>query len=297
MTKRRLAFALAVLSAAPVATLRAETLAATLPNGDVVLFDSATPTTFAYTKPVIGIPAGETVRGLDRRPLTRSLFVLTSANAVYEIDTNTGFAGRRGAFTPGLTGSGFGVDFNPTVDRIRVVSNADENVRLNPDTGGLAGSDTPLNPSGDAVAAAYDRNVQGATVTTLFVIDSTLDQLLRQGGVDGNPSPNGGTLTAIGALGVDAVGEVQFEITAQGNAYAAMTVGGSTGLYRINLTTGAATLIGAIGSGAIAPTGLAEGPDIGSAVPATSRLGLSALVAALALLGVARLRRRRAPSS
>jgi len=294
MTIRRCLLATAALALLPAVPLHAETLAATLPNGSLVLFDAATPAAFFYTTPVVGIPAGETIRGLDRRPLTRSLFVVTSANQVYEIDTNTGFAGRRGTFTPGLVGTAFGVDFNPTVDRIRVVSNTDENVRLNPDTGGLAGSDTAINPSGDTVAAAYDRNVQGTSVTTLFVIDSTLDQLLRQGGVDGTPSPNGGTLTSIGPLGVDATGDVQFEITEQGNGYAALTVGGVTGLYRISLVTGTATLVGPIGTGAIAPTGLGEGPAIGSAIPAASRLSLFALAAALGLLGLALLGRRRA---
>jgi hypothetical protein len=44
-----------------------------------------------------------------------------------------------------------------------------------------------------------------------------------------------------------------------GSAFAALTVGGTTGLYSINLTSGAATLVGTIGSGAVPVAGLTAG--------------------------------------
>jgi hypothetical protein len=50
--------------------------------------------------------------------------------------------GASGQFS--LNGSSFGFDFNPTVDRIRVQSDADQNLRLNPATGALAATDTTL---------------------------------------------------------------------------------------------------------------------------------------------------------
>ena len=43
-----------------------------------------------------------------------------------------------------LAGSDFGFDFNPTVDRIRLISDADQNLRLNPMTGGVAATDSML---------------------------------------------------------------------------------------------------------------------------------------------------------
>ena len=49
------------------------------------------------------------------------------------------------AFTPALSGTAFGFDFNPTVDRIRVVSDTGQNLRLNPDTGAVAAVDGALN--------------------------------------------------------------------------------------------------------------------------------------------------------
>ncbi len=112
-----------------------------------------------------------------------------------------------GPFAPPLTGTVFGFDFNPVVDRMRVVSDAEQNLRLNPNTGGVAGVDTNLayapgdlhagaNPT--VTASAYTNNIVGAGVTTLYGIDVGLDVLIRQ-----NP-PNGGTLNTVGPLGVDA---------------------------------------------------------------------------------------------
>ena len=73
---------------------------------------------------------------------------------------------------------------------------------------------------------------------------------MRQGGVNGTPSPNGGVITTIGSLGVNTDANVGFDIARGTNtAYAALRVGGSSGLYTINLATGAADLVGAIGTG------------------------------------------------
>ena len=63
------------------------------------------------------------------------------------------------------------------------------------------------------------------------------------------PSPNAGAITAIGPLGVDAAALAGFDILAEGNvAYAALQVAGTSGLYTVNLSTGAATLVGPLGA-------------------------------------------------
>ena len=49
----------------------------------------------------------------------------------------------RRSFAPLLDGTEFGVDFNPQVDRLRVVSNSGQNLRLHPDTGAVAAVDKP----------------------------------------------------------------------------------------------------------------------------------------------------------
>jgi hypothetical protein len=279
-----------VLVGAPSA--QAVTLAALRADNTFFFVDSAAPGVITYAGTVTGIQAGETILGWDRRPATQSLFAVTSNSRVCEVDTNTGFCGNRGSFGGAQTGI-WGVDFNPTVDRIRLVNDAELNLRAVPDTGALAGTDTALTPAGSAVAAAYTNNIVGGGVTTLFVIDNATGTLLRQGGPDGNPSPNGGVLTTIGPLGVTPTGNVAFEITDQGQAFAALTVGGTAGLYAINLATGAATLVGTLGTGT-AVVGLGQGPAVGNAIPTLTRNTLLTLGSVLVLLGLFAVRRRSA---
>lgn len=202
-----------------------------------------------------GLPAGEQIVGLDVRPVNKQVIALSSASRLYRIDVASGAATAIGTspFVPALSGTSFGFDFNPTVDRIRVTSDARQNLRLNPDTGATAAIDGTLTYAvGDAGAAstprivgsAYTNSVAGATTTTLYDIDAGRDFLTIQ-----NP-PNNGTLVSVGALGVDAGDNAGFDISAvDGVAYAALQVPPSlsSGLYRINLTTGAATLVGRIG--------------------------------------------------
>jgi hypothetical protein len=210
----------------------------------LVKFDSATPGTVTTVGTITGLQAGENVLAIDFRPANGQLYGLGSSSRLYTISTvnAAGTAvGTAGAFT--LTGTDFGFDFNPTVDRLRVVGNTGQNLRLNPDTGAIAATDTPLNPGTPSVsAAAYTNNFSGATTTTLYVIDSGTDILYIQ-----NP-PNNGTLVAVGALGVDTTGVNGFDIaTIGGTAFASLNVGGTSRLYTINLTTGAATQVAAIG--------------------------------------------------
>ena len=220
----------------------------------LVTFTSDAPNAISRSS-FTGLPAGEQIVGLDVRPVNKQVIALSSASRLYRIDVANGAATAIGAapFVPALSGTSFGFDFNPTVDRIRVTSDARQNLRLNPDTGATATIDGTLTYAvGDAGAAstprivgsAYTNSVAGATTTTLYGIDAGRDFLTIQ-----NP-PNNGTLVSVGALGVDAGDNAGFDISAvDGVAYAALQVAPSlsSGLYRINLTTGAATLVGRIG--------------------------------------------------
>jgi len=147
-------------------------------------------------------------------------------------------------FTPVLVGTEFGFDFNPTVDRIRIVSDGDQNLRINPDTGEAAGTDTALayaatdanagaNPN--VVAAAYMNNADLVTTTVLHGLDSGLDRLVTQ-----NP-PNAGTLNTVGATTFDIASVAGFDIGADGQAVAVSTIGTTDSkLLSVDLTTGVA---------------------------------------------------------
>src|SRR5688572_353385 len=170
-------------------------------NNQLVSFSLSAPGTFISRVPITGLGGGEVVMALDFRPATGELYMIGSLNRLYVLNTSTGAAtqvGSSGAFTLAGVGSGttIGFDFNPTVDRIRVVTSEEQNVRLNPATGALAATDTPLayavgdvnqgvNPT--IVASAYTNNVPGATTTALYGIDTDRDALVLQ-----NP-PNNGT--------------------------------------------------------------------------------------------------------
>ncbi len=220
----------------------------------LVTFSGQTPASITRST-LTGLPAGEQIVGLDVRPANKQLVALGSTSRLYRIDAATGAATQIGsaAFSPGSSGASFGFDFNPTVDRIRVTSDARQNLRLHPDTGATAAVDGQLSyASGDAaaasapriVASAYTNSVAGATTTQLFGLDAGRDALVLQ-----NP-PNNGTLGTIGSLGIDIGDTTGFDISAvDGVAYASAQVGqsGSSQLYTVSLATGATTLVGRIG--------------------------------------------------
>jgi hypothetical protein len=200
--------------------------------------------------------AGETLIGIDYRPADGLLYGLGDTNRIYRIDDTTGAAAPVGTgFTTSIAGNLFGVDFNPVSDRLRIVNDdSDLNLRVDPDSGGIVTTDTPLSYAGGDVnfgvdpqvmACAYTNNVAGALTTTLYGIDTGTNALVIH-----NP-PNNGFLTTVGALTVNPI-NAQFDISAGGIAYAALhVVGINTNLYTIDLTTGTATLVGTLLGGGI----------------------------------------------
>lgn len=249
-------------------------------SNHLLTFDSASPGTVTATVVVSGLGAGETLIGIDVRPATGALYGVTidasNAARVYVINPATGAATLSATLAAdpadltspftALDGTSFGVDFNPVADRLRIVSDNEQNLRVNVDSG-LVTTDAPLAPPGTVAGAAYTNNFTGAASTVLYDIDVTSDTLAIQ-----NP-PNNGTLVLVGPLGVNATGVAGFEIVstraANGavtdTAFAALTVGGTTGLYSINLATGAATSIGAVSAGSTALAGLTSAPSAPSA--------------------------------
>jgi len=244
-----------VTPASPGAPASGTILAITTTN-ILINVSAVVPTAIFNATVVVGLVGGDTLLGIDYRPATGQLYGISSGNRLYLINPATGVAIQVGttntSFT--LTGADFGFDFNPVADRIRVVSDADQNFRIVPDTGALAAPvDTPLAyDAGDpnvgvdpaVVAVAHTNSFPGAATTVLYGIDRDLNTLVII------PNPNGGLLTTIGSLGVNAVGDVAFDIAPSGIAFAAIVDAGNlTQLYRINLSTGAATLVGILGSG------------------------------------------------
>jgi uncharacterized repeat protein (TIGR01451 family) len=237
----------------------------------LVSFDSATPGTIS-TAPITGLVGGDTMLGIDFRPATGQLFALTNGGRLYTLNQATGVAILASTLTAdpadstnpftALSGTSFGVDFNPVPDRLRVVSDTGQNLRINVDNG-LVITDDNLNPGTPSIGgAAYTNSFAGATSTTLYGIDSAIDTLVIQ-----NP-PNNGTLATVGTtLGVgDITSSAGFDIQAltggENAAFAALSTNGtSSNFYTVNLTTGIATLVGGIGSAPTLLVGIAVVPE------------------------------------
>ena len=265
--------AVALAAALTPAAASADPAAGITGTADLALFDTASPGTLNI-RPIAGLETNaETAVGLDLRPATGQLFLTTVPtgsvnNAIvrgYFLDPATATAAFVGAIPGSIAFAGdvpTGVDFNPVVDRLRVVNSANENFRMNPNNGALSGDDANLTynapATGPVTAVAYDRNVAPGppgtvappgTLTTLYGIDTGSDRLVTVGGVNGEApgaSPNGGMVLNAGVLGVavDDGTDAGFDIAANGSAFASLTVGGQPGLYRISLAGGTASALG-----------------------------------------------------
>ncbi len=135
---------------------------------------------------------------------------------MYLINDSNASATKRSQLDVALQGTSFGVDFNPTVDRLRIISDTGQSLRTNVDTGATLVDGTltyPATPTAPAVTATgvtgagYTNNdTDPNTATTLYDIDSMLDQVVIQ-----SPA-NAGTLAATGKLGVDTNATIGFNI-------------------------------------------------------------------------------------
>jgi hypothetical protein len=287
-----------VLLTAPTRS-QAETIFGVTTDNTLISFDSANPGVLLSAVPISNLVLGESIVGMDFRPAAPGQLVgvglvsspIGGLGFIRTIDTATGMASLpfntiapSPPTFPGLAGSAFGVDFNPVPDALRIVSNASQNLRIVMGGAGMVNVDTPLNPTPNSVVgAAYSNNVPGGIggQTTLYVIDSGSDRLLTQGSVNFPPgtSPNTGMLFDVGPLGINTNDLVGFDISGfSGTAFASLTPVGATGssLYSINLATGQATLIGAIGGGNV----MVRDISVSNAVPEPGSLALTALGAA-----------------
>jgi hypothetical protein len=223
----------------------------------LVQFDSNSPGTVSEPVTITGLEAQEKVKGIDIRPATLQLYALGSTGQLYRVDVVTGEATAIG--DPVVLGQGAAdIDFDPRFDILRIVTESEQNMRVDPDDGTIIASDPPLSPAGEVTGAAYTNNAPASAAypqppgSDLFDIDTSRDQLLRQ-----NP-PEGGALNLLGGLGVNLVGDVGFDIWTESNPgtgglgqNTAFMVGqrddGKPVLFEVSLNSGTATPQGEVG--------------------------------------------------
>lgn len=244
-------------------------------------FDKAEPGRFSYAVDLTGL-GSENIIGLDIRPADNQLYALTNAARLYTIDPMTGAATAKAtlvadptdttnAFT-GLSGSEFGIDFNPVIDRLRITSNTGQNLRVNVDTGEVTTDPNISGLSSGYTAIAHNNNVKPACRTTMYAIDPATNRFLTQGLTDGVAS-------GVGGVGFDVTATAGFDVatdeTGTSKGFAIMTNGGQTGMYTIDLSSGEATVaraeVGPLIAGETVKTFTVSTLDAAS--PATQRPG------------------------
>ncbi|MCG5446082.1 DUF4394 domain-containing protein [Micromonospora sp. NIE79] len=197
----------------------------------------------------------EKLVGIDYRVQNGRLYGVGDEGGVYLISTRDAKATEVSQLSVKLKGEYFGVDFNPAADRLRVISDQGQNLRhnLNDDVTVEDGNLT-YPPATDVAkgvtGAAYTNNdLDPDTATTLFDIDTNLDQVAVQ-----SPA-NSGQLAATGKLGVDAGDWAGFDIYSSirddkavyNKGYAVLQVNHRSNLYQIDMLTGNADKQGTFG--------------------------------------------------
>ncbi|MFC5824825.1 DUF4394 domain-containing protein [Nonomuraea insulae] len=230
--------------------------------GDLVVFSAADPKAVERAGRISGLKGDMKVVGIDYRVQNGKLYAVGDKGGVYTLD-NKARATKVSQLTVALSGESFGVDFNPAANRLRVISDAGQNLRHNlddpngaPAAGTTATDGTLTNPPVPPAAGVTATGVTGAgytnndldatTATTLFDVDTMADQVSVQ-----SPA-NAGNLAPTGKLGVDAQTDAGFDVysrlrkgvTVSNTAYATLKADNAYRFYTVNVLTGAVTVVG-----------------------------------------------------
>jgi hypothetical protein len=266
-------------------------------GSQLLAFSSENPSAVT-ARTLTGVVAGETIVGIDFRPATGHLYgfgVNPTANTgtLYIIELATGnctpFTIGGIAYVDGggvavdfpNVNQGYGFDFDPVTDRMRVTTGTGLNFRVNPvagvpidgDTAALGVQpDATLSPATvDVPAIAYTNTAEpGGGVTTLYAVNTFGDHLCILTAETGllsscEPIQLGLQFTPISdSTGFDIPAGVRAPSAGApvdaGVGYLAATVlGGATNLYEINLVTRTVVDRGPIGDGVTSVMGLAIG--------------------------------------
>ncbi|MEI6317197.1 MAG: DUF4394 domain-containing protein [Pseudomonadota bacterium] len=254
------------------ASLEPETVFATTQSNRLVRFSAGAPARLASGRSISGMQPGEQVAGLDFRPANGRLYALGTAGQLYVVDPVTAMAqpvGPGGLRTLVMDEVGFA--FDPATDRIRMVTVAGYNLRLDPDTGLLvdgdpaaAGlqSDAPLDYGPTEFEHGLAPRLAGVAIvhlpasgarpafTTQYAIDRSTRTLVTQGALEHtHPRPplQSGQLFTVGRLAIDlGDGPLSFDAKDPRLALLCVSRGVRSELYRVDLRTAAVEPLGRI---------------------------------------------------
>lgn len=282
MTHKRSAVLAAALAAAGSSVALAEDIVGLRDDNALVSFDSASPGTVRSVRPITGLADSEILYAIDFRPTDGVLFGIGSTNQVYRIDRDTGVAVDVSAFAfqPLLSGSDFGLTFEPVSSLMRVASDGAQNFVLDSGTGSSSSTDANLVFAAGDPLAGQAANVGACawkawpTGNEYYGIDTARRLLVH------TDTPSAGAVTRVGSLNtvaLEAGGYTGFDVSPDtGVAYATLSVAGEgvSRFYTVNLTTGAVTQVGTPLSSLL--RGMAVAPAAPPAPPGTRLLALVA---------------------
>jgi hypothetical protein len=283
-------------TASPVS---AELLYGLTTSNSITVFNSSAPNVAIDGGFVDGLVAGEELIAIDFRPGSGQIYLLGSSETLYTFDLPSLDATAVGNFsaTADLRGTSFAFDFNPMFNGgefARIISGTDHNRVISGNTGQYllpvdktkvfyAAGDPNEGANPNIAGIAYTNSLGVPTSTQQYGIDATL-------GVLTTVANNAGTLQTVGSLGIagSLTNELGFDISgATGIGYASLQTGPNSQLYRVDLGTGAATLLGTFTSGDL----IRDITVIPVAIPEPS----SALLAGMLLSSLMIRRRRQRP--
>lgn len=222
-------------------------------NQRLVGFDVHNPADTWNLGKVAGLKGDTVLVGIDFRVQNGKLYGVGEKGGVYTLNSSAK-AVKVSQLTVTLRGRHFGVDFNPAANRLRVISDTGQNLRHNIDDaaapktttvdGTLTNPTMPPSTALGVTGAAYTNNdLNAATATTLFDIDTTNDRVSLQ-----SPA-NSGTLAPTGNLGVNAGPSAGFDIYYKASdgtnrGFAALSTGGKQRFYKVNVLDGETSLVG-----------------------------------------------------
>jgi hypothetical protein len=223
-------------------------------SGALLTFDTDMPDV-VQTTTLIGLQPGEQILAIDFRAIDRRLYGLSNQGRMYRIEPVNGEANWLGGLIGiALEGVEFAMDWDPVNDNFRVISNTGQNFRLTHLSGGLVidsdannpgiQPDTPFSPFVDIRAVAFMNNYAGASSARLFLIAGQGNRLRF------TDTPNAGTSTDIGPLGVNITSDVAFDITGPTHiGFMVIPQGAGSRLYTLNMVSGTATPGPIVGQG------------------------------------------------
>jgi hypothetical protein len=219
----------------------AETFWGLTASNTLVRFSNTAPGTILATLPISGLSAGEQMVAIEVEWVAARLTGVSNVGRRYQIDRRTGVSTQLASAAPivAVSGTSFGASDDGAF--LAVVSQSGSLVVIDK-TSGEQTAWPPVSPAFRLVALAW--RYPGPQYVAVDSAFDTLYQLYA--------SPSGNALVPIGPLGVDTSDDGGLEYSPYNDTlYAALTVGGTPGLYTVNPHSGQATLVGAIGAAPI----------------------------------------------